>query len=107
MFLSLEVVLPLRKYFLCGGDFGEFTVAFVLDERFRIGEESPVDVHGGEFAFGFGVAEVGDQTAVGASSGRNDGFQALGAANEGVGDVDAHCGGLDITFDSGQLPRDE
>ena len=55
-----------------GGEFGNFTVAFIFDEGDGVGEKSPVDIHGGEFSFGFGVAEVINQATVGTGSGGNN-----------------------------------
>jgi len=50
---------------------------------------------------------VGDQTAVSTGAGGQDRIEILGSANECVSDENAHGGGLDITFDAGELSSDE
>lgn len=101
------MTLPVIKCYLSRRYFGDFAFAFVFDEWHRVREEAPVDVHRGEFPVGFCVAEVRNQGAVSGRTRGNGGFETSGSADEGVGDVNAHRGRFDISFDPGELPGDE
>lgn len=48
-----------------------------------------------------------NERAVSGWTGWYCGFESLRSADEGVGDVDAHGGGFDITLDTGELSGDE